>query len=64
MYCLQKELEMDLDSVWIFGPKEMGWFGGTAEDLPERDFIRDQCLAGLNQWSDLERVSSQRTRAC
>lgn len=22
--CLQKELEMDLDLVWIFGPKEIG----------------------------------------
>ena len=54
MNCLQKELEMDLDLVWIFGPKEMGWFGGTAEDLPERDFRRDQYLAGLDRWSDLE----------
>ena len=64
MNCLQKELEMDLDLVWIFGPKEMGWFGGTAEDLPERDLRRDQYLAGLDRWSDLERVSSQRWRAC
>ena len=33
-------------------------------DFPESDFRRDQYLEGLERWSDLERVSSHRWRAC
>ena len=33
--------------MWIFGPKEMGWFGGTAEDLPGREFDKGQVFGRI-----------------
>ncbi len=57
--CLQKELAMDLDLLRVLGPKEMGWFGGMGEVLPERDLSRDQYLVGF-VWGALWRVCSQR----
>ena len=60
---LQKELAIEEEVLRILGPNDIGWFGGMAEDLPERDFSRDQYLEGLELWWEFDRVSSQRWRA-
>ena len=50
MNCLQKELEMDGLLVRVFGPKEIGLFGGGWVVLPERDLRSLQYLEGLSRW--------------
>ena len=60
---LQKELAIEEEVFRTLGPKEIGWLGEIGEDLPDRDFRRDQYLEGLEWWLELVRISSQRLRA-
>ena len=60
--CLAKELEMDLGFVKVLLEKEMGWLGGTGEDLLDRDLMMEKSFEELVWWSALERVASHRWR--
>ena len=45
--CLAKAFAVDLGLEKVLLPKEIGWFGGTGEDLPEIDLIKEKSLKDL-----------------